>query len=38
MSKKELGILGIILLMFITFSAIETCNRNNDNNKFIEND
>ena len=36
MSKKELGILGIILLMFITFSAIESCNRNSDNNKHLD--
>ena len=36
MSKKDLGVIGIILFMIIAFSAIETCNRNSDNNKNLE--
>jgi hypothetical protein len=36
MSKKDLGVIGIILFMIIAFSAIETCNRNSDNNKHLE--
>jgi hypothetical protein len=36
MNKKDLGVIGIILFMIIAFSAIETCNRNSDNNKHLE--